>query len=240
MELCDCPINSHQTKVDFDRLTSSHGTVTSCMPTSNYYETNVVSKTTYHITTGLGGTKILRSRHFSTAVKLASETAEPTLLGETTLVSPQKRRDVPSSSSLEVVAVVSLVLLQSESDSSLHSDRNAAYTNCTCSWTVSIGPISTAVNGIKPNPQADGLGYNPRCLSRDLSKQAAYSSRDEEITALINGNKDVLSFQNRMQGDFPNQYLGVHTAGHFTIGGDAGSDFFNSPSDPVSNFPKIP
>jgi len=27
---------------------------------------------------------------------------------------------------------------------------------------------------------------------------------------------------------------GVHTAGHYTIGGDAGSDFFNSPADPVS------
>jgi tyrosinase len=29
----------------------------------------------------------------------------------------------------------------------------------------------------------------------------------------------------------------VHTAGHYTIGGDAGSDFFNSPSDPVTKSP---
>jgi tyrosinase len=104
-------------------------------------------------------------------------------------------------------------------------------------WTVTLGPIQTKVKGVKPNPQADGLGYNPRCISRDLNGQAAYLSRDEIITELIKNSKDVLSFQNRMQGDFPSGYLGVHSAGHYTIGGDAGSDFFNSPSDPVSLFP---
>jgi hypothetical protein len=102
-------------------------------------------------------------------------------------------------------------------------------------WTVSIGPIQTKVKGIKPNPQADGLGYNPRCLSRDVNKHAAYRSRDEVITELIKNSKDIATFQNRMQGDFPTGYLGVHSAGHYTIGGDAGSDFFNSPSDPVSS-----
>jgi tyrosinase len=35
-----------------------------------------------------------------------------------------------------------------------------------------------------------------------------------------------------VQGDFINQYIGVHSAGHYSIGGDAGTDFFNSPSDP--------
>jgi hypothetical protein len=99
---------------------------------------------------------------------------------------------------------------------------------------VSLGPIQTKVKGIKPNPQANGLGYNPRCLSRDVNKHAAYRSRDEVITELIKTSKDILTFQNRMQGDFPNKYLGVHSAGHYTIGGDAGTDFFNSPSDPVS------
>jgi tyrosinase len=99
---------------------------------------------------------------------------------------------------------------------------------------MSLGPIQSTFEGVKPNPQADGLGYNPRCLSRDVSKDAAYGSRDEEIMALITGNNNILDFQNRMQGDFANKYIGVHTAGHYTIGGDAGSDFFNSPSDPVS------
>jgi len=36
-----------------------------------------------------------------------------------------------------------------------------------------------------------------------------------------------------MQGDFANGFLGVHTAGHFTIGGDPGGDLFASPADPA-------
>jgi len=99
---------------------------------------------------------------------------------------------------------------------------------------MSLGPIDSKVKDLKPNPQADGLGYNPRCLSRDVNKHSAYESRDEVITELIKNSKDILTFQNRMQGDYPNKYMGVHTAGHYTVGGDAGSDFFNSPSDPVS------
>lgn len=102
-------------------------------------------------------------------------------------------------------------------------------------WTTTLGPIATKVTGIKPNPQADGLGYNPRCINRDVNKHSAYLSRDEVITELIENSKDILTFQNRMQGDFPNGYLGVHSAGHYTVGGDAGSDFFNSPADPVSS-----
>ncbi|KAI4660374.1 uncharacterized protein J4E78_005077 [Alternaria triticimaculans] len=103
-------------------------------------------------------------------------------------------------------------------------------------WTMSLGPIDSKVKDLKPNPQADGLGYNPRCLSRDVNKHSAYESRDEVITELIKNSKDILTFQNRMQGDYPNKYMGVHTAGHYTVGGDAGSDFFNSPSDPAFYF----
>ena len=101
---------------------------------------------------------------------------------------------------------------------------------------MSLGPIQPNFVGIppiQPNPQADGFGYNPRCLTRDVSKEAAYDSRDEEIMTLMSFD-NILDFQNLMQGDFANGYMGVHTAGHYTIGGDAGSDFFNSPSDPVS------
>lgn len=35
-----------------------------------------------------------------------------------------------------------------------------------------------------------------------------------------------------MQGDFPSGFLGVHTAGHYTVGGDPGGDLFVSPGDP--------
>lgn len=34
--------------------------------------------------------------------------------------------------------------------------------------TVNLGPISLAANNSPPNPQADGLGYNPRPLKRDV------------------------------------------------------------------------
>lgn len=107
------------------------------------------------------------------------------------------------------------------------------------SWSMHLGPLLTTLSGVKPNPQNDGLGYNPRCIARDLSSVAAWETRDEMIMSLITNYTDVLSFQNRMQGDFPNAFFGVHTAGHFTIGGDAGSDFFNSPSDPVSTMPML-
>lgn len=100
------------------------------------------------------------------------------------------------------------------------------------SWVINLGPFRTKVQGVPPNPQADGLGYNPRCLSRDLSPQAANDTRDESVVSLITGSADILSFQQQMQGFSPG-YMGVHSGGHYTIGGDAGSDFFNSPSDPA-------
>jgi tyrosinase len=49
---------------------------------------------------------------------------------------------------------------------------------------------------------------------------------------LITNRTDILSFQNRMQGDFPASYLGVHAGGHFWIGGDPGGDLYASPGDP--------
>lgn len=36
-----------------------------------------------------------------------------------------------------------------------------------------------------------------------------------------------------MQGDFAAGFYGVHTGGHFTIGGDPGGDLFTSPGDPA-------
>ena len=37
-------------------------------------------------------------------------------------------------------------------------------------WTVNLGPKYTAAS-CKDNPQADGLGYNPRCLEREFAEQ---------------------------------------------------------------------
>lgn len=52
------------------------------------------------------------------------------------------------------------------------------------------------------------------------------------MSSLIKDNKDFYWFATNMQGDFPNGFLGVHTAGHFTVGGDPGGDLFASPGDP--------
>ncbi|KAH7398700.1 hypothetical protein DE146DRAFT_677855 [Phaeosphaeria sp. MPI-PUGE-AT-0046c] len=98
-------------------------------------------------------------------------------------------------------------------------------------WTVNLGPIQSLSNFAPPNPQPDGLGLNQRCLSRDLNPYAANYTTDAHIVSLITKSPDILTFQDRMQS--PGPETGVHLGGHYTIGGDAGSDFFNSPSDPA-------
>lgn len=115
-----------------------------------------------------------------------------------------------------------------------------------------MGPLQTMLKvpgGIPPNSQANGLGYNPRCLSRDINLQAANSTSDFEVSSLIQI-KDIARFQTVYQGEFAKNFMGVHTVGlpsntchawiltyiqggHYTIGGDAGSDFYNSPADPA-------
>ena len=99
-----------------------------------------------------------------------------------------------------------------------------------------MGPIQTMLQipgGLPKNPRADGLGYNPRCLRRDISLQAANATSDYEVTSLIKNYKDIASFQSEYQGAFAQGRMGVHTGGHYTMGGDAGSDFYNSPADPA-------
>lgn len=95
-----------------------------------------------------------------------------------------------------------------------------------------MGPVQNHLAGVKPNPQADGLGYNPRCLSRDISKQAAAETTDEKVAFLIKNSTDIRSFQDLFQNFIPGS-VGIHSGGHYTIGGDAGSDLYNSPADPA-------
>jgi len=87
----------------------------------------------------------------------------------------------------------------------------------------------------QPNPSPfTGLGYNPRCLRRDINPAASRGwTKDSDVVSLITTSTSILSFQNRLQGDFPSGFLGIHTAGHFTIGGDPGGDLFASPGDPA-------
>ncbi|KAH7067131.1 hypothetical protein FB567DRAFT_256894 [Paraphoma chrysanthemicola] len=101
-------------------------------------------------------------------------------------------------------------------------------------WSVNLGPVAPVLADVSPNPAQSGLGYNPRCLRRDISTFASSGwTKDSDVASLITQSLDFLNFSTTMQGDFPNGFLGVHTGGHFTIGGDPGGDLFASPGDPA-------
>ncbi|KAI9367056.1 hypothetical protein BJX61DRAFT_530241 [Aspergillus egyptiacus] len=99
---------------------------------------------------------------------------------------------------------------------------------------VNLGPLmkSLYIDEIEVQ-NGTGLNYNPRCLRRDINKEAAKWTTVDHVMDLLENYRDILSFQNRLQGDFPNGYLGVHSGGHYTISGDPAGDFFASPGDPV-------
>ncbi|KAI1877344.1 hypothetical protein JX265_003352 [Neoarthrinium moseri] len=98
---------------------------------------------------------------------------------------------------------------------------------------VNLGPVFAGLPDVPANPQADGLGYNPRCLRRDVNVHAARETAVNYTERLIEDSPDVLTFQTVMNGRAELGEWGVHTAGHFTIGGDPGGDFFVAPGDPV-------
>ncbi|CEL11601.1 hypothetical protein ASPCAL14702 [Aspergillus calidoustus] len=99
---------------------------------------------------------------------------------------------------------------------------------------VNLGPlfVTLQVPGVEAQ-NGTGLNYNPRCLRRDVNVEAAKWTTTEHVVDLIKNYRDISSFQDRFQGDFPNGYLGVHSGGHYTISGDPAGDFFASPGDPV-------
>ncbi|OAA60536.1 putative domain, di-copper centre [Niveomyces insectorum RCEF 264] len=101
--------------------------------------------------------------------------------------------------------------------------------------TVHLGPFAPAADPAPPkNPAANGMGKNSRCLRRDISNYlTSHYGRTEDIAALITGTADIGSFQTQMQNTSPTGGMGVHGVGHFTIAGDPGADFYNSPNDPA-------
>ncbi|KAI9641430.1 hypothetical protein NHQ30_010237 [Ciborinia camelliae] len=95
--------------------------------------------------------------------------------------------------------------------------------------TVHLGPVFGTISGTPVNPRADGFGYNPRCLRRDVNVHSAAVTQTNYTYDLITNpsNADIYWFQTVMQGLFSIGEWGVHTGGHFTIGGDPGGDFAN-------------
>ncbi|KAL2134582.1 hypothetical protein VTI74DRAFT_11404 [Chaetomium olivicolor] len=103
--------------------------------------------------------------------------------------------------------------------------------------TVHLGPVSPSVDPAPPaNPRSDGYGDNPRCLRRDISNQLSSKyARTQDIVSLITTSQNIGTFQDTMQsvGFGVGAGMGVHSAGHFTIAGDPGGDFYTSPNDPA-------
>ncbi|VUC36769.1 unnamed protein product [Clonostachys rosea] len=99
--------------------------------------------------------------------------------------------------------------------------------------TVNLGPVSPGMAGMTAS--ATPLGYNPRCLRRDLSSYPVntwFTAKNLFNVTLGAASGSIAAFQNELQGRFADQFLGMHAAGHFTMGGDS-ADLFSSPNDPI-------
>lgn len=99
--------------------------------------------------------------------------------------------------------------------------------------TVNLGPVSPTMAGETKVPGR--FAWNPRCLKRDLSAYTAEKwLTPTNMLNLTTGPAagSIETFQNELQGRFPQGFLGLHVAGHFMIGGDAG-DLYSSPVDPL-------
>lgn len=93
--------------------------------------------------------------------------------------------------------------------------------------TIHLGPLS--ISGIRNT--SDILGYNPRCLQRDMNpwigqKFCAFNW----TTWTIDESPDIVAFLSRLAGD-PGQGhgnytlndIGIHGGGHIMVGGMTGS-----------------
>jgi hypothetical protein len=99
---------------------------------------------------------------------------------------------------------------------------------------VNVGPLAPSVNqseNIPRNPRADGYGYNPRCLRRDVNSYfTTQFIRPIDIANHINSTSDMLTFETTLQTDVAKVFC-LHTSGHYTIWGDPGGDFYVSPGE---------
>lgn len=93
-------------------------------------------------------------------------------------------------------------------------------------WEIRLGPV-----GYEPMGPDGGMGYNPRCLTRDLSPGFSHGTRPSAVVNLVEGCKDLGCFVHEMDapGGVPG---GLHASGHWQVGLGA-TDVFASPSDPV-------
>ena len=72
-------------------------------------------------------------------------------------------------------------------------------------------------------------------MARDLTNFASTNwLTDANLLNITEGaaSSSILLFQNELQGRFTDGFLGMHAAGHFSVGGDE-ADLFSSPTDPI-------
>ncbi|KAH8765458.1 hypothetical protein F5883DRAFT_630101 [Diaporthe sp. PMI_573] len=105
---------------------------------------------------------------------------------------------------------------------------------------VTDGPFSESVTRLTTTTRSDGTGSNPRCLRRDVNRNAAMGATADRAFSLINDNKGMDGFYNKLLGmpipkndSFP---WGIHTAGHYVAAVDPGGDAMTSPGDPIFYF----
>ncbi|KAK1531793.1 hypothetical protein CPAR01_11442 [Colletotrichum paranaense] len=99
--------------------------------------------------------------------------------------------------------------------------------------TVNLGPVNPGMDGLEASPTGK-LGYNPRCLSRDMSNYTAstWFTNENMLNITVGAaSKSIELFQNELQGRFSDGFLGMHASGHFSVNGEA-SDLYSSPVDP--------
>ncbi|KAM0136979.1 hypothetical protein ACHAP3_004317 [Botrytis cinerea] len=89
-------------------------------------------------------------------------------------------------------------------------------------YTVNLGPIAYA-----PYGPDHGLGYNPRCLSRDISSVWSNNTKPSDVVRLIQSSPDLGTFDTNLEA-----LDGVHAGGHFSMGG-LGLDAYASAGDPA-------
>jgi len=105
---------------------------------------------------------------------------------------------------------------------------------------VSLGPKQGTSRSIPKNPRSDGTGANPRCLRRDINRNAAMGATADRALNLLVNSTDINSFYNTLLGTPPPKNdpypWGIHTAGHYIHAVDPGGDPNTSPGDPVFYF----
>ncbi|KAI4161560.1 MAG: hypothetical protein L6R39_000050 [Caloplaca ligustica] len=93
-------------------------------------------------------------------------------------------------------------------------------------FTVNLGPAT-----FNPNTHGNGLGYNPRCLKRDISTIWAANTRPTYVQYQLANKTCGDDFE--CFGIVSEALNGTHTGGHYTWGGDPGFDPYSAAGDPI-------